>query len=292
MKILKDKNDVIDLRIRQVSVDEGVEKTPLNALRSITINGSEMCNRKCHFCPRSDPKVYPNQKLFITPETIANLSKQLKKINYKGAVVWSGNGEPMMTRNLMEMTKHLRDENPQISRQEINTNGDYLTSEKIQKLDDSGIDNIIVSLYDGPEQLEKTKKKFENFDKNKYSLRISYYHSDNFENFSNRAGAVQMNMEKNKSNYKNKCFWPFYKMVLDWDGGVLLCCEDWFKLSRNFPNNKFNINTHTIEEIWDSDFLNEYRSYLKEGNRSKTVCNKCNMNGEKVGGEFVEYFDV
>ena len=125
-----------------------------------------------------------------------------------------------------------------------------------------------------------------------YIYTAIYYNSDNYENFTNRAGAVNMNMDNMSLHRKNKCYWPFYKMVLDWDGGILLCCEDWFKLSKKHINNTFNINTHTIEEIWNSDYLNEYRSYLKEGKRTKSICNKCNMHGEKIGKEYVEYFSA
>ena len=289
MKILKDKNEVIELRQQQLNCDLNEKKIPINALRFITLNSTEMCNRKCHFCPRSDPTVYANQKLHISESTVKNLSKELKKIKYNGSIMWSGFGEPLMTKNFEDLVKILKDENPQL-RQEINTNGDYLRTKRIKNLYNAGIDYIIVSLYDGPNQLEKTKKKFEGIDKSKYSLRISYYHSNNFENFSSRAGAVNMNIEENKSFRKNKCFWPFYKMVIDWDGGILLCCEDWFKLSKGL--NDFNINTHSIEEIWNSQFLNDYRKHLKVGNRSKTVCNKCNMNGEKVGGQYVEYYKL
>ena len=59
--IADDKQDIIELRKRQISTN--VEKTPMEALQSITINPTELCNRTCHFCPRSDPKVYPNQNL-------------------------------------------------------------------------------------------------------------------------------------------------------------------------------------------------------------------------------------
>ena len=78
-------------------------------------------------------------------------------------------------------------------------------------------------------------------------------------------------------------------MVIDWDGGILVCCEDWFRISK--AANDFNINTHSIKEIWDSQFLNDYRKYLKQGKRIKPVCNKCNMNGEKVGKEFVKFYE-
>ena len=40
---------------------------------------------------------------------------------------------------------------------EITTNGDPLTKKTIRKLVDSGINKIVVSLYDGPHQVDKFK---------------------------------------------------------------------------------------------------------------------------------------
>jgi len=67
-----------------------------------------------------------------------------------------------------------------------------------------------------------------------------------------------------------------------------LCCEDWFKLSKN----KLNINTHSLKEIWESTFLNNYRTHLKEGKRDLPVCNRCNIHGEKVGEEYTKYYTL
>jgi MoaA/NifB/PqqE/SkfB family radical SAM enzyme len=291
MKILEDKNEVIELRIKQLKIQENAEKIPMQALRSITINPTELCNRKCHFCPRSDPKVYPSQNLHISEETVRKLSAQLKLNNYSNRIGWSGNGEPLLTENFYDLVKIVSSENPQIRVHEINTNGDKIRKRSIiEKIYESGINHIIVSLYDGDKQLEKFTKMFEGYDSNTYTLRKSYYHSNNFSGFTNRAGAVDMNTDLLKSNIKNKCFLPFYKLFIDWNGDILVCCEDWFKLSKKLNN--LNINTHALKEIWESDFLNGYRKKLSKGDRSNPVCNRCNVNGEKIGKEFVEYYDV
>ena len=75
------KQDIIELRKRQITSDE--EKTPMKALQSITINPTELCNRTCHFCPRSNPKVYPNQNLHISEDTIRKLDKDVALIKQK-----------------------------------------------------------------------------------------------------------------------------------------------------------------------------------------------------------------
>ena len=39
----------------------------------IDLNTGEYCNRKCVFCPRYDSNIYPNQKLFMSINAIANI---------------------------------------------------------------------------------------------------------------------------------------------------------------------------------------------------------------------------
>lgn len=284
--IAENKQDIIDLRKRQISADD--EKTPMKALQSITINPTELCNRTCHFCPRSDAKIYPNQNLHITEDTVRKLSLELKLNNYTNRIGWSGNGEPLLTKNFFKLVKIISDENPQLKVHEINTNGDKIGNDTVDKLYEAGINHIVVSLYDGDAQLDKFNKLFEGYNSDMFTLRKSYYHSDNFSGFTNRAGAVKVNEDLLKENIKNKCYLPFYKLFIDWNGDQILCCEDWFKLSKN----KLNINTHSLKDIWESTFLNKYRTHLKEGKRDLTVCNKCNINGEKVGKQYTEYFTL
>jgi MoaA/NifB/PqqE/SkfB family radical SAM enzyme len=286
--IAENKNDIIELRKKQTQYSENSELIPLNALQSITINPTELCNRTCHFCPRSDASVYPNQNLHISEETVRNISTQLKINNYRNRIGWSGNGEPLLAKNFLNLVNIISSENPQIETIELNTNGDKLSSGLIKDIYDSGINHIIVSVYDGDNSLNKFLELFKNYDSNTYTLRKSYYHSDNFTGFTNRAGAVKLNEEKITEYKTNKCYLPFYKLFIDWNGDIIVCCEDWFKLSKT----ALNINTHSLEEIWTSDFLNTYRKNLKEGNRNLKVCNRFNINGEKVGKEYVNFFKL
>ena len=49
----------------------------LLGLAAIEINPTELCNRKCSFCPRHDSNLYPNRNLHIEINTIQNLNTQL-----------------------------------------------------------------------------------------------------------------------------------------------------------------------------------------------------------------------
>jgi len=286
--IAENKNDLIELRKKQIFSTENAELIPLNALQNITINPTELCNRTCHFCPRSDASVYPNQNLHISEETVRNISNQLKINGYKNKIDWSGNGEPLLTKNFLNLVSIISSENPQIQTMELITNGDKLDNKIIKDIYDSGINHIIVSVYDGDDSLNKFLELFKNYDDSKYTLRKSYYHSGNFKYFTNRAGSVDFNNEKIVEYKTNKCYLPFYKLFIDWNGDIIVCCEDWLKLSKS----KLNINTHSLEEIWNSSTLNEYRSRLKCGDRSLKPCNRCNINGEKVGKEYVNFFKL
>lgn len=279
--IANDKNDVIHLRQSQLS---GVIKR-MDTLQSITVNPTELCNRKCGFCPRSDAKVYPNRDLHISEQTVSRLSEQLSIAGFVNRLGWSGNGEPLLTDNFLKLVRLVSSQNPRLSSHEINTNGDLLTDGLVSEIYASGINHIIVSVYDGQESLDKFSEMFSKYNVHSYTLRISF-NTVNPVGFTNRAGMVDVNRDKIKEFKNNKCFLPFYKLVVDWNGDILVCCEDWGRKSKS----SLNINTHSLEEIWFSEKLYGYRNRLRFGDRSLSPCNACNIHGEKVGSELVDKF--
>ena len=61
----------------------------------IEISESGTCNRTCSFCPRSDPK-FEDKKEFISNKLHEKMCVELKELNYKGTVRYSGFIEPML----------------------------------------------------------------------------------------------------------------------------------------------------------------------------------------------------
>ena len=90
----------------------------------IELNINELCNRKCPFCPRVNPKIYPNQNIHMDMEIVKIIADQLKELNFTGIVNISGTGEPLLTRYIVDIIKEFGDRNIHV---EIVTNEDMLT---------------------------------------------------------------------------------------------------------------------------------------------------------------------
>ena len=201
-----------------------------------SINGA--CNRRCVFCPRVNKKDYPNILESLNMEAFKNLVKDLVKINYTGRFSFSGFCEPLLTKNLDEYIYEIKMNLPKTTI-EIVSNGDVLLAKNgesvLKKLYNSGLDTIRISLYDGPHQTEifkKLKEKISLSDK-QFMLRERFLGSDKSFGLtiSNRAGSVNLKtdhfeLKPLKEPLKNSCYYPFYKVLIDHDGTVLMCSND------------------------------------------------------------------
>ena len=92
-------NDPLIFR-KKKQIDETVllteEGFPMPSV--VEISESGMCNRKCVFCPRSDPD-YNHVNEFISPKLVDKLTKQLSSLDYenlifdKPTILFSQNGK-------------------------------------------------------------------------------------------------------------------------------------------------------------------------------------------------------
>ena len=141
----------LNLKRRTIIVDDEMisfKETPIPSWIELSI--IDVCNRSCTFCPKVDPKVAPNTYQKMNMVLINKLAKDLKNIGYKGSVTLCGYGEPMLHKGVYEISRKLAE----VSFVEIVTNGDTLTSEIINKLYHSNVNKLLISLYDGPEQVD------------------------------------------------------------------------------------------------------------------------------------------
>ena len=114
----------------------------------------DVCNRSCSFCPKSDPNIAPDTYQKMTTQLIKKLVNDLKKIKFDGAFCLCGYGEPMLHKQLIEISNILGE----VGAIEIITNGDMINKKTLLQLYNSKITRVLISLYDGPEQLEHFKK--------------------------------------------------------------------------------------------------------------------------------------
>lgn len=268
--------DIKDLRYHQQLGASDI----LSTLRSVEINPIELCNRRCGFCPRSDDKLYPNQKLKIDIGLVTKIANDLQEINFTGRVGFVGFGEPLMHNKLTECISIIKQTVTNISSIEVNTNGDFLTATKIQDLVTAGCNTLTVSMYDHDDSA-----KFEAFTVG-LDVLLTLRHHYNKENDFNLSLVNRIDLAHTDSihlNLTRPCYIPFYKLFIDWDGGILVCNNDWGRAS-----NLGNIKYRSIKDIWLGKQFTDYRNELLKGNRTACVpCNRCNVDGTKLGHESV-----
>ena len=250
-------------------------------LQSVSINPTELCNRTCSFCPRSNKKVYPNRNLHISEDTVIKLCNDLTEINFNNRIGFVGFGEPLLHKNIFNCLRIVRDIIPDIKWLDVNTNGDNLTKEVIEELYEAGCTHLAISMYDEDSTLH--------FEELKGSIPISiiyrhHYNSDNNYNL-NIVNRTEMLENKNISYNDKPCYIPFYKAVIDWNGDVMLCDNDWGR------NNIFgNIHNETFKNIWFGEKFNNIKRRLSNSRKECHPCKNCSVNGIMRGSESVEIF--
>lgn len=285
------------------TIKKNLERVSLLVDQSVQMHGDNMplfswlelspvdvCNRHCLFCPKGDDDISPNQNHSMPPVLYEKIASELKELKYQGTVMLAGYGEPTLHPGLDDLISAFS----AVCNTEITTNGDVLNEARIQGMLSAGIHKIIVSLYDGPEQIERFEALFEraNAPKETYILRDRWY--DEKQDFgiklTNRAGAVATG-DQVEVDPKHACYYPHYMMMIDWNGDCFLCTQDWNRRIRSG-----NAMLQSMIEIWDSKILRRYRSHLVRGERDLSPCNKCNadgtLHGEKQAACWTSYYQT
>ena len=253
---------------------------PLSSILTIELNTTELCNRTCVFCPRHDSEVYPNRNLHMSVEDAEVIAKNLSNFNYQGKLSFSGYSENFLNKKFVEiisvMRKHLKD-----NFFECNTNGDFLKEDYAKKLFINGLDLLYINLYDGIEQREEFEKIMVDIDESNYKYRAHYSQDDYGLFINNRGGNIDWLGfdESDIESLKGKpCYYPFYKLFVDWNGDVLFCANDWGKeiIVGNLVREK-------LFDVWFSDKMYEIRKRLTKGDRDFSPCKKCSVNGQLFG---------
>ncbi|MDD5063428.1 MAG: SPASM domain-containing protein [Phycisphaerae bacterium] len=260
--------------------DDGI---PL--LSWVEVSLTEFCNRKCVFCPKIDDSIAPNLRLEMPEKLCRKIAEELKEINFEGTVMLAGYGEPMAAKSLIGATKAFS----AVCNTEITTNGDYLSVESIKEMIAAGIGKIVVSMYDGEFQIAKFKEMFTKagVGEDKYILRDRWYSEDlGFGvKLTNRAGVVKVG-HQGEVDPNKQCFYPHYSIMIDWNGDVFLCTQDWQRRVK-----AGNLNIHSLYEVWTSDIMRKYRGHLYKGKRDLFPCNQCNARGTLHGRKHAEIWD-
>ena len=222
----------------------------------IEVNPTELCNRKCSFCPRSSD--YPNQNLFLDLRSAYIIKKRLIEMRWKGSLRLIGQGEPTLNKNLIKIAKILKYDDIELT---TITNGDFL--HKVDKDFFAVFDKITISCYN--------KEEYEKFEKYKVEIRKQWL-PENYNLFNNCGGAFK----SSKVPMSRECYTPFYRAYIDWNLDIRLCCHDW-----KYKHTIGNLKEKTFKDIWYGDEFQNVRKQLRKGNRANasSACSECNVNG-------------
>ena len=257
----------------------------------IEISESGTCNRTCSFCPRSASD-FVDKKEFISNSLHEKLCLELKDLNYKGTIRYSGFVEPLLDINIYNLISMVKKNLPECN-VEMVTNGDPLNSKRLNKLFKSGLDKILISAYDGKEDADKLEDLCvnANLTKEQYIVRHRYYseEQDFGITLSNRSGLMEnaeFKIESLKEPLKKPCYIPSYTFFLDYQGDVLMCPHDWGKkvILGDFKKEK-------LLDIWFSNKSKSIRKMLNKSNRNMEPCNVCDVEGTFMGKKNAEYFN-
>ena len=228
--------------------DVGFWKTSVMLPTIIEINPTELCNRRCSFCPRSS--TYPNQNLNLSIDDAFIIKQRLNEIDFNGRLHFTGQGEPTLNKKLFQIAKIFDYE------KRIVTNGDFLSNEIFDVFD-----VVTISVYDKNDWHKYSKWK-------KAKLRKQWIP----ETIMNNCGGFF-----DDEPVQGPCHYPFYKAYIDWNLDIRLCCHD--------CKDKIvmgNLREERFDSIWYGKKYNEYRI----NQRSKSPCKNCNVIGTLEGKQW------
>ena len=276
---------------------ESIIKNSLNNIFStVYFELRTKCNGQCSFCAAS---IQNETRLdsIMSFDLYKKAIVELAEINYKGAIAFHVNSEPLLVKNIEEYIsfarQHLKD-----SWIQILSNGKSLNSINGKKIIDAGIDELSLNIYndDLKAELPKNIKKFEKevlhklFNKNQILtgheekrpkgkfIKYNIFKRLLTEILHSRAG-TSPNKKINKPLVEERgfCEFPFQQFNVTANGNVSQCCCDLY-----FDSDMGNIKFQSLKEIWFGEKFMDLRKKLISGDRqSNPLCSKCDFFGLK-----------
>lgn len=257
-------------------------------LKLVEIELSSYCNRKCDWCPNKLIDRYSFNQ-FLDADILVSLLKELSENNYKGAITFSRNNEPMAVieyfKEKVSMIKKTLPNNKLIT----NTNGDFLTKENLEGLE---IDELSIMDYDciGEDKcIDKLEKAGVSIDKIEYPYIYGHYNKmlillvidwKKVWKIADRGGILR---EYSKKIRTLPCKEPFFFVGVNYDGTISPCCNirsDEPKHKKFLLGDLKENNLETILKSTTSEFM---RHSCKDG--IYTEGSPC-LNCEHMGGRF------
>ncbi len=264
----------------------------------IEVETTSYCNRTCSFCPNSF--IDRRSKKQSMPESVwQKILDDLQSINYSGSFVWARYSEPLSEPRIIERIREVRQAAPEC-RISINTNGDFLNPDYLNKLEEASLNRLFIDIYIPDEEtynLEVAKKYLKKFserinrsyqvlntspevlckvDSLKLSIVAVVRNIASFKkiDMSDRGGLMQ---NARKASRTAPCYAPYKHLVIDWDGSVVVCCQVRSDSSNHANTVVGKIGVDGLSLIEAYIRLAEWRQSLRTYGAKKSPCATCNV---------------
>jgi len=146
------------MHFNQESSDEATKKAFFKSqLVEIEIETHGYCNRTCGFCPNHVGNRLDKSEI-MDPTTFKKIIDELAVMDYCGSIKMHRYNEPLSNDVIFERLAYARSKLPKANIG-FHSNGDFLTTEKLKKLDEMGLNYLMVSLYVNYNKEEAFQKK-------------------------------------------------------------------------------------------------------------------------------------
>lgn len=264
------------------------------------------CNRRCYFCATRILDI-PEPR-FMDFETFKKIIFQLKDWEINPRIDIAPFGEPLLNKEICKFLSFAIEILPK-SYLFLTTNTDQIRNglnlnfEKIKSLFNAGLNLIVLDVYDSREQFESYKKQVvekqnlygyktmneseNHYKKGKHTDKLIKVEplfeirTDSRKRFNvgnnvdyDLCKKMGENIEKSETPLKSLCIKPFRELMVNYNGNVLICCNDWKqKLVIG------NINDASLKNIWQGQKMNDIRKRLFAKDRDFEPCRFCNYFG-------------
>jgi len=230
---------------------------------TVTIETTTLCNRSCAHCPNS---IYDRgkQENLMSENLFRKIINELKEINFSGTLAPHFYGEPLLDKRLPQLMAYAHNNLPR-AKLAIFTNGDFLDTETLNILYETGVRNFLITIHSHPDKgIIRVNKLMQYVRQTKKRIRIMCQIIDKKTPLSTRTGLIR---GKNNRYVEYACGDP---LTINYKGEVLLCCNDYLGKA---PMG--NVNNEKLIDIWNSVSFKALRKELRSGEFSLEICKSC-----------------
>jgi radical SAM protein with 4Fe4S-binding SPASM domain len=262
-------------------------------VRLVALETSSYCNRKCSYCPVSLNDERKN-KQYMKDDEFNSIINELHEISFSQTLSFNLYNEPLADENIFQWIEKARFALPDAFLM-FNSNGDYIDSAKLDKLQKAGLNHLLITLHSPvgkPYDIKERGKFFKKFlkklglddhkiekpyedslelnaDWNGLALRIKCV---NFMEYGNsRTGSIDF--LKPTEMRTSPCVRPFSEFIISWDGSVLPCCQFYPETSQQYIVG--NATSQSIFEIYSSKTMAMWRREMFTFGDKVSPCDTC-----------------